>query len=237
MPRICSVDGCNREVYLRAYCNRHYQRWRRYGTPLGGGPLRENKSGGKCSVEGCPRPSKNMEYCNRHYLRLIRYGSPTGGNGYRDGLSRKYPEEKYILNGLKSRCNNPNSPSYKNYGLRGIKVCDRWNGQNGLANFIKDMGPRPKGKTKNGRALYSIDRIDNDGDYCPENCRWATPYEQAQHTRQHGIYSNQKGVTYNRAINQWVAFIEANGIRHIKYAKTEQEAIEKRKGLEDQYRY
>lgn len=77
------------------------------------------------------------------------------------------------------RCTNQANSRWPSYGGRGIKVCERWLV---FANFLADMGPRPEGR--NGkRSLYSIDRIDNAGDYEPGNCRWATTQEQNANKR------------------------------------------------------
>lgn len=78
-----------------------------------------------------------------------------------------------VWSGMKARCSNPKHESYANYGGRGIKVCNRWQS---FDNFLADMG-------ETYRDGLSIDRVDNDGDYEPNNCRWATLAEQATNKR------------------------------------------------------
>lgn len=73
---------------------------------------------------------------------------------------------------MKQRCNNKNHPDYKNYGGRGIKVVDRWSM---FANFLEDMGDKPSG--------LELDRINNEGDYCKENCHWVSDLENQRNKR------------------------------------------------------
>lgn len=77
---------------------------------------------------------------------------------------------------MRQRCNNPNNADFPNYGGRGISVSERWNW---FPNFVEDMGERPEG--------MSLDREDNDGNYEPDNCRWATDKEQANNRRKRAV--------------------------------------------------
>jgi hypothetical protein len=77
-----------------------------------------------------------------------------------------------IWRGIKKRCNLPSHPSYESYGGRGITYCKEWEK---FENFLRDMGERPEG--------MQIDRIDNNGNYEPSNCRWVTPLENSKNKR------------------------------------------------------
>jgi hypothetical protein len=95
---------------------------------------------------------------------------------------------------MRRRCNDPNIWNYKNYGGRGITVCERWLT---YANFLADMGRRPTPK-------HTIDRIDNDTGYSPDNCRWATAVEQQRNNRRTHF------LTYNgqtHCIRDWAKIV------------------------------
>ena len=113
---------------------------------------------------------------------------------------------------IKGRCYNANYPGYKNYGGRGIYVCDEW--LESIEQFYKDMGDRP---TED----HSIDRIDNDGPYSPENCRWATQSEQTRNSRQSKRWYVY-GVKYDTALEAAKAHnVEKSTIRSWCNGRTE----------------
>jgi hypothetical protein len=87
----------------------------------------------------------------------------------------KQSSEKNSYRAMKERCRNKNYRAFHRYGGRGIKVCDRWLGRKGFQNFISDMGQKPT-------PMHTLDRIDNDGDYEPKNCRWATQKQQVRNS-------------------------------------------------------
>ena len=80
---------------------------------------------------------------------------------------------------MRSRCNNPNHPQFKDYGGRGITICDRWND---FTYFVEDMGERPDG--------YTLERTDNSGNYEPSNCCWASRKTQANNRRMRTVVND-----------------------------------------------
>lgn len=142
--------------------------------------------------------------CNACYQRGKRHGGDyTAGRKSNDGRS-KHPLYCDFVR-MQDRVRGNPTGCKENYSDRGITICERWSGPDGFANFVKDMGPKPSyKKTPGGRAYWTLDRINNDKGYSPENCRWASPEMQANNTRRNKIYTiNGFTGTFHQCFNRF----------------------------------
>jgi hypothetical protein len=144
-------------------------------------------------VEGFKLKSGHTKSCGCLNIEKLIERSTT------HGLMRLYYRAYKTWQDMLQRCYNPKNKRYKDYGGRGIKVCERWLGKDGFKNFIEDMGDRP---------LYlTIHRIDNDGDYELKNCKWETDREQQRNR------SNNKILVFNgisHCIAEWADILGWN---------------------------
>lgn len=157
--RTCEIDGCDGKYRASGCCNKHYRRLREHGDPL----YVKEYPVKFCKIPGCGREAKGRGYCLMHYRRFRKYGNASHLEKEHHGKTNT--SEYVTWCRMKDRCYNLKDKRYKNYGGRGIKVCDRW--RNSFSAFYEDMGKRPFHKAE-------IDRKDNDGNYDPGNCRWVT---------------------------------------------------------------
>jgi hypothetical protein len=161
-------------------------------------PAKQNT--GPCSVDGCSNSAATAGMCNMHYLRGHRYGT-TGPTGtYREYHALTGTKEYQAWQNMLARCRNPQHPSYPRYGGRGIKVCAKWS--RSFSAFLTDVGPAPS-------PSHSIDRIDNDGNYEPSNCRWVLSVENARNkasTKLNDLFASQiRNLAFIGMPSSWIA--------------------------------
>lgn len=128
---------------------------------------------------------------------------------FKHGHSGEFASSTYMVwKAMRQRCNNPAHKDYLHYGGRGIKVCVRWES---FESFLADMGEKPEG--------LELERRNNDGNYEPSNCRWATRLEQITNSRvRHDNVSGLKGVTFKKGRRDWVwAYANRDGYQLILY--------------------
>lgn len=138
--------------------------------------------GNKIITQGGNLKNNNTKSCG---CLKKENGYKIGKSNIKHGLYRIPTYNSWIS--INQRCSNFNANNYKDYGGRGIAVCSRWtNKRDGFINFLEDMGRCPPGG--------SIDRINNNGNYCPENCKWSTTKEQSRNRRSSVIleHNNKK---------------------------------------------
>lgn len=184
-----------------------------------------------CKIPNCGKNVKGHGLCSKHYQRLKRNGHTNLIIEY-NGPRKDYPAEYRCWDSMRQRCLCKTNSSYMYYGGRGITICERWQGAHGFSHFIEDMGPMPSyDKTLGGRHKYTIDRIDVNKGYSPENCRWATPIEQSCNRRNNSVVP---GVQKTRE-NHWKARYREGGLSLCKTFKYREDAINQRKEWEQKY--
>lgn len=179
-----------------------------------------------CKIEGCTRPHRSREMCTLHYDRWRNHDGDTSVGRVTHGMTDT--SEYHTWQAMKKRCASPKDSAWYLYGARGITVCERW--LESFENFLEDMGRKPTLK-------HSIDRIDNNGNYEPSNCRWANHTQQNFNQRLRKNHpTGVRGVAFNKKHSKYSATLRVNGQHHYLGSYTTiSEAAKARKAGEEKY--
>ena len=184
----------------------------------------------------CGKPTASRGMCVNHRYAFKKHGDPLFRLAAPISGRSKDPLYK-IWGHMYSRCYDVNHKQYSGYGGRGIDIHDSWNkdvmGWKAFDNFKRDVGERPKGTHISGKPVYTLDRIDNDKGYSPDNVRWATYQEQNSNTRKN---NEVVGVGFDKARGQWKARLTVDGVNYLsKRFDTYSEAVDARTEAENIY--
>lgn len=184
----CSVADCAKPSRWKGLCSAHYERLRVHGS-TDHRPQYENLSGQRfgmlTAVETAPKLNRVVRWvcnCDCGNQAIVQSGNLKSGHTQSCGCQRVSPNLSHGMSNtstyrswvaMRRRCNDDSYIEFHLYGGRGITVCERW--QNSFEAFLQDMGVRPEGCT--------LDRKESELGYSPDNCRWATPAEQAKNKR------------------------------------------------------